>query len=419
MYENTHTSNKVMSFTFYLFLYFVVFQYILTGTILKSQLIVYAITILSFLLFTFCFFRYGHQTNKYAQMWLPYLCLHICSLGLNGHKGDMPFWIISLLLLFIPSQIGRVFKPKVFVYIGLFFAGGVFFQYLFPSLYSSFIFPLFIGNASEVLESLIDSEYGYSGFSPQTGTTAYILLICLSVILAFKNDKSLFNKKYIQIGVLSLFVLAIFLTGKRMHSLISVILLLVSFYFSNSRRNKTQNVIILLAVFLGCYIILQYFIANIDQYADNVFLKRFVSSYIDASDGSDITSGRDILYEKAWSLFQQNQMLGIGANNYHSLSGMDISVHNTYLQVLCEEGILRFPFFVLPLIAVFLKTIKEVGRKTEVCNRNFLLLSLFLQIVFILYSFTGNTIVNTSNYIFYFMGISFLAYAKRVQYKLC
>lgn len=418
MHENTYTSNKVMSFTFYLFLYFVMFEYILTATIFKSQGLVYAITILSLLLFVFCFLRYGHQSSKDVQMWIPYLCLHICSLGLNGHKGDIPFWIISLLILFIPSQIARVFKPKLFVYIGLFFAGGVFFQYIFPALYSSFIFPLFIGKAAETIEFLISSEYGFSGFSPQTGTTAYLLLICLSVILVFKSDESFLSNKVIRISIISLIVLAIFLTGKRMHSLIAVILLLVSFYFSASQKNKTRGIIISLMIFFVGYFVLQYLITNINQYADNIFLKRFVSSYIDASSGSDITSGRDFLYEKAWSLFQRESMLGIGANNYPRVSGLDIAVHNTYLQVLCEEGLLRFPFFILPLIVIFVKTIRRIGRMRSSCNRSFLLLSLFFQIIFILYSLTGNTIVNTSNYIFYFMGVSFFAYAKRIQNNL-
>jgi O-antigen ligase len=159
----------------------------------------------------------------------------------------------------------------------------------------------------------------------------------------------------------------------------------------------------------------QDFVTNIDQYADNVFLKRFASSYMQSSSGADISSGRDILYQKAWKLYQQEPMLGIGANNFAKISNMGTSVHNTYLQVLCEEGLLRFPLFIIPLLIIFFKTVKEIFKNRIIESRSILLLSFFLQFVFILYSFTGNTIVNNSNFVFYFMGVSLLVYALRYR----
>ena len=118
---------------------------------------------------------------------------------------------------------------------------------------------------------------------------------------------------------------------------------------------------------------------------------------------------RNMLYECAWASWNREPILGIGANNYSKISGMGTSVHNTYLQVLCEEGLLRFPLFIMPLIMVFFRTIILVLKETSETN-NYLMLSFLFQIVFILYSFSGNTIVNYNNFVFYFMGVGLLAY---------
>ena len=142
-----------------------------------------------------------------------------------------------------------------------------------------------------------------------------------------------------------------------------------------------------------------------------MFVKRFVDSLNSASSGDDITSGRSDLYKRAWILFSQDPIIGIGAGNFKEIGCMGTSVHNTYLQVLCEEGILRFPFFMIPLVTIFIKTINKLRKIDYIKTKCFLMLSLFIQIVFILYSFTGNTIENNNNFVLYFIGVSFYTYA--------
>lgn len=415
MLYNRYTGNKIIAISFYTLVFYLIFDFVLAQTVFKSQMLIYFMMIFNLLSISFCVIQYGCESNRYSRMWVAYLCLHIISLFLNGNVTSLPYWIIALLMLFIPSQIVGVFKSKIFVYIGLFFAGGVFLQYLLPSSYQSYVSSYFIGDASDFIENALSNEFGFSGFSPQTGTTAYILLICLSVLLAFKDEQGGMNRKFVRYTILFVLVLAIFLTGKRMHSLISVVLLLLSLYFSISSKNKIRDILVLLIILGGVYALFQYFISNIDQYADNVFLKRFASSYTESSSGADISSGRDILYQKAWELYQQEPMLGIGANNFNKIGNMGTSVHNTYLQVLCEEGLLRFPLFIIPLLIIFFKTLKEIFKNRIIESRSFLLLSFFLQFVFILYSFTGNTIVNNSNFVFYFMGVGLFAYSLRYR----
>lgn len=372
-------------------------------------MLIFFFMIFNLLSFVYCVFKYGIESTSSAKIWSIYLLFHIISLVINGNISTVPYWLISLAILYMPSIIVRVFKPTIFICIGIFFAVGVFFQYLFPDLYNTFVFPLFINSAADFIESSITNEFGFSGFSPQTGTTAYLLLISQSVLLAFRYEDSIFEKGILRLIILILFVLAIFLTGKRMPSMISVALLLSSF-FINKYRNKTLNIIILLLLFSLCYLFFSYFTEHMNQFSDNMFVKRFVSSLNSASTGDDITSGRSDLYKRAWLLFSQEPIIGIGAGNFKEIGNMGTSVHNTYLQVLCEEGILRFPFFIIPLLTIFVKTIDKLRKMNQIKMKGFLILSLFIQFVFILYSFTGNTIENNNNFVLYFMSVSFYAY---------
>ena len=408
MHINNYIGNKFEAFSFYSLIFFLFFDYIFAFTIYKSQIVIFFFMFLNMLTYVYCAVKYGTEKYSTVRLWSCYIVIHVLSLTINSNISTIPYWVVALIILYVPNQIVRVFKPSIFIYIGLFFASGVFFQYLFPDLYYDFVFPLFIGVSSDFIESSIIYEFGFSGFTPQTTSTAYYLLICLSVALAFKDDQSFFKKKWVMNFIIIIFLLAIFLTGKRMASVISVLLILACVFFSR-RTNVSRKVLVFIVLIIFGYFLLQYFITNTDQFSDSAFLKRFADSIEKASAGDDISSGRDILYERAWALWNREPILGIGANNYSKISGMETSVHNTYLQVLCEEGLLRFPLFIMPLIIVFFRTIILLLKETSETN-NYLMLSFLFQIVFILYSFSGNTIVNYNNFVFYFIGVGLLAY---------
>lgn len=417
MIINKFTGNKVIALSFYSLIFFLVFDYIFAFTVYTSQKTIFFFMIFNMMSYVYCAIKYGTEKYSVIGLWSLYIILHIISLGLNGNISTIPYWIVALIMLHIPAQIAGIFKPTIFIYIGLFFAIGVFFQYLFPNLYYGYVFPLFIAEASEFIESSITYEFGFSGFSPQTSSTAYFLLISLSVALSFKDYNSILNKTWVRNCIVVIFLLAIFLTGKRMHSAISVLLILTFFYFY-SGTNMSQKILFFAVLFIGGYLLLQYFIANVDQFSDNVFLRRLARSFEKASVGDDISSGRSELYKRAWALWESDPILGVGANNFSKISGMGTSVHNTYLQVLCEEGILRFPLFIIPLITVLLRTIRTFKDDITSDSRNFLMLSFLFQIVFILYSFSGNTIVNNSNFVFYFMSVGLFAYASQNRTQL-
>src|SRR5699024_10918747 len=80
--------------------------------------------------------------------------------------------------------------------------------------------------------------------------------------------------------------------------------------------------------------------------------------------GEDVTSGRVYLYEHAYNLFNESPILGIGWKGCQELSigvinsNIGSHPHNIYFQVLTELGIVGFILFMIPVVYVFIKTIR-------------------------------------------------------------
>lgn len=141
-------------------------------------------------------------------------------------------------------------------------------------------------------------------------------------------------------------------------------------------------------------------------------LSKFADSVDNYNMGEDISSGRDLIYAVAIKMFLENPILGVGVGNFANLSGLDIAVHNTYLQVLCEQGIIGFTIYIIPLLYCLFSTIAMLSKHYNDSNIGYLKISLFIQLVYIMYSFTGNPSINLYGFMFYFLAISLLIHYK-------
>lgn len=171
--------------------------------------------------------------------------------------------------------------------------------------------------------------------------------------------------------------------------------------YTLSRRNLSKIVLTLIFVGSIAFFVGSYFVEHAEEYSDTLFVKRFAGSVIELQSGEDITSNRSNLSKEALRL--SGSMFGIGIGEFKNRSVYQMDAHQTYYQVLCELGIFGFILFVTPIIFCFVRTFK-LHRKYK-GQSNILKLSLFLQLYFILYSFTGNTMNDMANYFFYFLAI--------------
>lgn len=112
------------------------------------------------------------------------------------------------------------------------------------------------------------------------------------------------------------------------------------------------------------------------------------------NNANDITNGRLDLWFYSFSEFKNRPLLGLGFKNIYKVTGVD--VHNVYIQVLAEAGIVGFVIFIFALLALFIKPIKfskYIKRYNNKEKFHSNIMGLYLSIYFVLYGFVSNTFI--------------------------
>jgi O-antigen ligase len=174
---------------------------------------------------------------------------------------------------------------------------------------------------------------------------AYGLVTLLPLLYIMINIKKA-NKIYY--GMLILFTMAIFLTGSR-----GALSSLLIFYFLFSVKKPIFGFGIFIVI-LSSFAILLGFYDNLPTY----WQARFDFHNVDNNE-IDWTSGRDQTWAFALKTINENFLLGIGPNNFGEISGFSIGVHNVFLSLLVETGIIGFSLYFLILVSIFFFIIKK------------------------------------------------------------
>ena len=168
-----------------------------------------------------------------------------------------------------------------------------------------------------------------------------------------------------------------------------------------STRKERKKTLRIAAVLLALAVVGLIYLAQAGFFVK--YLYRYVSFFnrLTYNIGStekqlDLTSERNVLWSLAFRLFLQHPVLGIGWGHFHDnlpeeLSHLD-NVHNNYLQLLCETGIVGFLLVMVPLILVFIETIRLIRINRRKTNREPLVMALNIasfgmQIFFFVLSF--------------------------------
>lgn len=382
-----------------------------TRTIYANSLFVY----LSFVGLCLLFFTRLLKSKIYLKytevfLWLPfyiYVSLRYCIAGSFEHMG---YWLIACLLVLtsIKTRIIEKFPYKLVLLFGLFLCVGIFFQIFQPSLYYSHVASLYI---NEDVVGWAESEYGFSGFTYQLAMTAEILICALVVLLAFRDR--VIHHKSLRVALGLLLIISVFLTGKRMNSILSLIILFL-FFLYRIKTNRTLTFIVLLIITISG---LTYFFANADLFEDMVVFKRF-ASIAGASDQSDFDSGRSQLWGMAIDYYRMHPLFGIGPGKFAVLSHSGTDVHNVYLQTLCEYGLFGMLLFTIPLIKCLCATFRLLRKSQKESDLTILFFSFALQLNYIIEGITENTNTNLCGYLMYAVAIAIFAdYKYRYQYE--
>ncbi|MDR1157994.1 MAG: O-antigen ligase family protein [Oscillospiraceae bacterium] len=335
----------------------------------------------------------------------------------NGYWYVAFFYSVTVLLVFMLSYstnwINTFFDVlKIFTIIH---AIGTLLFFVFPSLYSLYRPIIYATSESPYLD-------GYkSGLTLHYSTNAVYL--AQGLIVYFTEMIS--NKKIIKKGLIPfiLILFALILTTKRAHLLFGVIVLFFIYYIQTGhflRIIKFLFVGVLLLV--GVYILAQW-IPEIGN-----ALERFTGGNL-----SDMT-GRNYIYEAVYQLFSQNPIFGRGWNwfmysdvsrflsqkyNFIFVGTEYIQVHNVYLQLLLEVGIVGFVllmFLFIKTLLVGLDLYRRLWRDNKLLDpieSKFTLFSIGYQIFFLCYCMTGNPLYDTMVYIVYFFSCAVVIALRR------
>ncbi len=280
-----------------------------------------------------------------------------------------------------------------------------------PSLYFNHIVPLYPDNASRLTKWYLEgcnagitSHYSTNGMFLAIGT-----MIGVSGLIA--NWDTPKRKRFLLYSILC--GSALLLTGKRGPLLFSVAAIYIMYYFylSNKPKNRFLNFFgITILLFLMVFVLVNVF----DQ------LQVGLLRLLEDSESGDVTNGRLVFWGVALNLFRQRPLLGIGWANYRtimqSFTGYNRAahVHNIYIQLLCETGLVGTAFFLAFFFSALKRTIKNfirIRKEQDSISSMFqsmIAVSTVLQAFFLLYGITGNPLYDSMVFVPYFCSVAFI-----------
>lgn len=401
-------SNTALKYGFSLLLIYVYWSFIFTETIFTSNVARQAFS--AFILFLFLLgtmnatMKKGIVIRQEGFIWIPFIIMTLIGLVFAGAINAIMFWMIAFMILIVASnvQLDSFFSPKQMALFGLVAFSGILVQMFFKSLYYDRIIYFFNSVTISNIRAW-SGHTGYAGFTYQLAMTASILIGAEASCYYYYCASDSKKQKCLFLLACAICILGVFLTGKRTMSLIALLTPIFISVLSQERTGKKMIYeLIIICVIVGAYF---YIIYNADKLVNTRALGRIAESLIALRRGDDFSNGRNILYDSAIDAFLQHPILGIGIDNFTEYTGQNTAVHNAYLQILCEQGIVGFAFFVIPLIAGLATSFKALRMFLKTDKKALVCLGIFFQIYFILYSFTGNTTSDLFGYVIYFLGL--------------
>lgn len=409
MIENKHN----IAFSF-LILY-ISWSWIFIHSVLASSIpILLSLLLLLYLYGKHTIFHIVQRLDFSIIICLPFTAFMIFSYFYQLNIEAMIYWFITMSIIITAPQTGMIdmFPYKLTLATGIIATMGVLVQWLLPDFYDQFISPFIV---YEMLDSWIEAEIGLNGITYQLGFTARLIILGLMVLL-FTNGQSTFLMRHriIKLAILIAMIIAILLTSKRMNAFIALLILTIYYaLYNNHKTIKTYIYFGLFIIVIGIGV--NYLISNADHLLDSKLFGRLASMTIDINNGDQVaTSGRDVLWAKAIEMYNENPIFGIGISNFKQSTG--VSVHNAYLQMLCEGGIFGITIMMLPILWYLIATINRCYNDKRTRYYPYLLFSLVCQLNFIIEGITDNTIENTTGFIIYAFSISiFVDYKRKYQ----
>lgn len=351
---------------------------------------------------------------SFLLTWLVFLCVVSLESITRPSAVVMDLSVILCGILFCliikDQKFNYHIMLKCFVICGLITSVSVVFDNIF-GLFNDYLINLYTEEAASVKSDLaasggLLSHTGSAGCFIYTGLAAYITLI--------KNERR--NAHSItSILVTIAFLISALLIQKRGFILDTVVSLIVikvlQIRIENFRAINVNRMIkrALASVVIIVIFFMIFYQVQLIHDAIVSLLDRFIEN-------DDFLSGRTSLYALALSLVEGQEILGIGWGNYRiktmGLFGIvdkTYAVHNVYLQLYCETGVIGLVAFLIAACSTIVYSIKKyrmlIKDRKDSEEKRIVELGLFIQLFFLSYCMSGNPLYDYNFCIIYFIGI--------------
>lgn len=270
---------------------------------------------------------------------------------------------------------------------------------LMPSFYMSRIIPLFT-DSNQLNLTHLQSKGILCGLTNSNSFNAILMVNGLAFISAFLITKTPLTKRvWLDRLVALLFLIVLLMTGKRGPLVFCVAAIFVAYLVYNSDKaiSRWMRVVGITLFLLIVWII-----------GSSMFPQLFpsIGRLID-TDSIDVV--RLALYNQAINVFRNHTLVGIGwdAFRYNYLTfGNALNVHNIYIQLLCECGIIGaipfFGYFLLNIRSAIKKLRKKrSGKEHDHYDELVLTISVLYQVFFLMYGLTGNPLYDAPTLLVY------------------
>lgn len=379
-------------------------------------LYLFVLGVLAFIIFSSR--RLNFKTIE-QKIWFSFLVYVTVSSFVFRNKEAMTMqfslWCLSLLLIVdldtdFYKRLIKVFNIFIFV-----FVLSMYLNALIPNLMIGPLNFLLLDATKGTIAKEVTSNV-YSGFFAEKLVASYGA--CIGFVFAYSRYLRRFKAKYL---ILSLFyVMAIFLSGKRIATIIPIVVMIVSVIISLKDRALFRRASKYL---LGVCVLLVIAIAVVPQIRD-IFGRAFAVIFSDTSE--DLTSNREsLLWPIAQLMFIANPIFGHGLNTYNSfvsemfsssdsvLSEWGTNGHNIYLQLTAETGIVGAVLIFSLFLCLLIRSIKLYKRIKEPDDKQLCLISIGLQCVFLLVGITENSFYATGELLTYLTAFGIFIALKR------
>lgn len=414
MEKRTH---NMRGYLLYAFILFSLFHASLDNNIIIPFNIIGWGFILFFLfcIVIYCLKKRIIEIDKNMIATIPFLGLLLVHNFLFSYTSTLFEYIVLLgFVYFYEKQYPTKALLKMILYVSMFVSLTSLFGLFFKDAYLGIISKLYSQSVVDWIMYRI-KYYGYNpGITVQVSFLAGfgVLGCAIAVIFSLYHENK--NGKIMTLLMIAIPLFAVIFSSKRSHLVFLCIALLIAVMNTVETGKKGR---IFLRILLIAFVLVGLLIVAMPYLGENNSVVRIIQSISDIKGNEDITSNRSYIYGRAFDMVQGKELFGVGLGNFKLNSGISTDVHNAYIQIYVEMGILgllTFSIMALSLLIITFDKIKIMKLRSDKTEESmFLCFSLFYQIFFLLYSLTGNTLTDC----FYFYLYIIISFRSLFLYK--